>query len=347
MTIVRRIDPSAAELARLAARMAAARDRRARARKAWRARDRHGDHAPDALRRPSTRARGSARPRLPCPLRCGACARVRSCRPGATGRGSGVAPRSGRRRREERRRPAQASSAARAAGVRVIPSCGTAGGSRRYATNATALAPGSRLSGPALVRRVQLHDARSARVAGRRRCRPSSPPRGDAMKSRVRLDPITLAVLHHRLAAIAEEMGVAARPHRLLAEHQGAARLLVRALRPPAAAGRTGGAHSRASRLDTARPCTRRSRPIVPRRATSSPSNDPYAGGTHLPDLTLVAPVHSPAGRLLGFVANRAHHADIGGMTPGRCRSRARSTRRASVCRRYVSCAAASSWRTC
>jgi N-methylhydantoinase B len=45
--------------------------------------------------------------------------------------------------------------------------------------------------------------------------------------------------------------------------------------------------------------------------------NDPYAGGTHLPDLTLVAPVHSARGRLLGFVANRAHHADIGGMTPG------------------------------
>jgi N-methylhydantoinase B len=45
--------------------------------------------------------------------------------------------------------------------------------------------------------------------------------------------------------------------------------------------------------------------------------NDPYAGGTHLPDLTLVAPVHARSGALLGLVANRAHHADIGGMTPG------------------------------
>ncbi len=45
--------------------------------------------------------------------------------------------------------------------------------------------------------------------------------------------------------------------------------------------------------------------------------NDPYAGGTHLPDVTMVAPVFSSAGSLLFFVANRAHHADIGGATPG------------------------------
>lgn len=45
--------------------------------------------------------------------------------------------------------------------------------------------------------------------------------------------------------------------------------------------------------------------------------NDPYAGGTHLPDLTLVTAVGSPAGALLGYVANRAHHADVGGAAPG------------------------------
>jgi N-methylhydantoinase B len=44
--------------------------------------------------------------------------------------------------------------------------------------------------------------------------------------------------------------------------------------------------------------------------------NDPYAGGTHLPDVTVVAPVFHRR-RLVGYVANRAHHADIGGMTPG------------------------------
>ena len=44
--------------------------------------------------------------------------------------------------------------------------------------------------------------------------------------------------------------------------------------------------------------------------------NDPFAGGTHLPDVTLVTPVvHGK--RILFYVANRAHHADIGGATPG------------------------------
>ncbi|HKN82407.1 MAG TPA: hydantoinase B/oxoprolinase family protein [Pyrinomonadaceae bacterium] len=44
--------------------------------------------------------------------------------------------------------------------------------------------------------------------------------------------------------------------------------------------------------------------------------NDPFAGGTHLPDVTLVMPVVSGS-RIPFYVANRAHHADIGGATPG------------------------------
>jgi N-methylhydantoinase B len=44
--------------------------------------------------------------------------------------------------------------------------------------------------------------------------------------------------------------------------------------------------------------------------------NDPYRGGTHLPDITLISPVFT-AGELIGFAANRAHHADVGGRTPG------------------------------
>ncbi len=44
--------------------------------------------------------------------------------------------------------------------------------------------------------------------------------------------------------------------------------------------------------------------------------NDPYAGGTHLNDVTLVAPCFVD-GRIVGWAANRAHHADLGGMTPG------------------------------
>ena len=46
--------------------------------------------------------------------------------------------------------------------------------------------------------------------------------------------------------------------------------------------------------------------------------NDPFSGGTHLPDLTMVSPVCSAGDRSpLFYVANRAHHADIGGMSPG------------------------------
>ena len=44
--------------------------------------------------------------------------------------------------------------------------------------------------------------------------------------------------------------------------------------------------------------------------------NDPYRGGTHLPDITLISPVFHE-GDLIGFAASRAHHADIGGPTPG------------------------------
>src|SRR3989475_5176282 len=54
--------------------------------------------------------------------------------------------------------------------------------------------------------------------------------------------------------------------------------------------------------------------------------NDPFRGGTHLPDITLVAPVHMWRGRprprktdgsLCFYVASRAHHADVGGAFPG------------------------------
>ncbi|MEU7027244.1 hydantoinase B/oxoprolinase family protein [Streptomyces sp. NPDC046275] len=46
--------------------------------------------------------------------------------------------------------------------------------------------------------------------------------------------------------------------------------------------------------------------------------NDPYHGGTHLPDVTVVTPVFDPGGSELRFlVASRGHHAEIGGITPG------------------------------
>jgi N-methylhydantoinase B len=44
--------------------------------------------------------------------------------------------------------------------------------------------------------------------------------------------------------------------------------------------------------------------------------NDPYRGGTHLPDITVISPVFA-CGELAGFSASRAHHADVGGRVPG------------------------------
>ncbi len=53
--------------------------------------------------------------------------------------------------------------------------------------------------------------------------------------------------------------------------------------------------------------------------------NDPYRGGTHLPDLTVIAPRFDADGRLRQLVAARAHHADVGGISPGSMPAASRS----------------------
>ncbi len=57
-------------------------------------------------------------------------------------------------------------------------------------------------------------------------------------------------------------------------------------------------------------------------RATMKPgdlylTNNPYRGGSHLPDMTVICPVFSEQGKLIFFTASRGHHADVGGITPG------------------------------
>jgi 5-oxoprolinase (ATP-hydrolysing) len=62
---------------------------------------------------------------------------------------------------------------------------------------------------------------------------------------------------------------------------------------------------------------------LASRRATLKPGdmvalNNPFNGGTHLPDVTVIAPVFDETGKTIRFfVGNRGHHADIGGTTPG------------------------------
>ncbi len=130
------------------------------------------------------------------------------------------------------------------------------------------------------------------------------------------VDAVTLAVLQHRLAAIAEEMGVCLgrtgfspnikeRHDYSCAVFDARGRLVAQAAHIPVHLGST--PLSVAAALAA----------FDPAPGDVIMLNDPYAGGTHLPDVTMVEPVHDDGGALLGFVANRAHHADIGGMTPG------------------------------
>ncbi len=58
--------------------------------------------------------------------------------------------------------------------------------------------------------------------------------------------------------------------------------------------------------------------------------NDPFAGGTHLPDVTLVSPI-APEGEVLGYAVSRAHHADVGGMAPGSMPAGARDIQQEGV----------------
>jgi N-methylhydantoinase B len=54
--------------------------------------------------------------------------------------------------------------------------------------------------------------------------------------------------------------------------------------------------------------------------------NDPFRGGTHLPDVTLVSPLDDGGGeRIVGYAVTRAHHSDVGGMSPGSMPSGSRS----------------------
>jgi len=60
--------------------------------------------------------------------------------------------------------------------------------------------------------------------------------------------------------------------------------------------------------------------------------NDPYHGGTHLPDVTVITPVFDQAGEnILFYVASRGHHAEIGGITPGSMPARSRNVHEEGV----------------
>ena len=67
-------------------------------------------------------------------------------------------------------------------------------------------------------------------------------------------------------------------------------------------------------------------------------TNDPYHGGSHLPDVTVITPVHSDEGELLFFTASRAHHAEIGGISPGSMPAFSKSLAEEGVLIRAMKC---------
>ncbi|HWQ11180.1 MAG TPA: hydantoinase B/oxoprolinase family protein, partial [Roseiflexaceae bacterium] len=129
------------------------------------------------------------------------------------------------------------------------------------------------------------------------------------------IDPIDLEVFRHRCAAIAEEMGAA------LGRSALSANIKERRDFSCAIFDAAGRMVAQAAHIPVHLGAMPRSVEAALSRFALAPGdvallNDPYLGGTHLPDLTTVAPVYAGQ-ELLGYSATRAHHADIGGIAPG------------------------------
>lgn len=133
----------------------------------------------------------------------------------------------------------------------------------------------------------------------------------------VRVDPVTLEVARNRFASVAEEMGgvlrrtsyspnIKERADCSAAIFVASGEMLAQAEHIPV--------HLGSMPASVAAVIERFGHDVDP--GIQFAVNDPYAGGTHLNDLTLVRPVHVGR-RLVGWVANRAHHADVGGEAPG------------------------------
>ncbi|MEB3256430.1 MAG: hydantoinase B/oxoprolinase family protein [Synechococcaceae cyanobacterium] len=200
------------------------------------------------------------------------------------------------------------------------------------------LAPGQRLAGPAVVMDdtgtllLEPHWHALCLAGGGLLLErgPVAPAAGVAPAGEVAAmaaDPVRLELYNHRFTAIAEQMGVrlqqSARSVNIrerldfsCALFDGAGRLVANAPHIPVHLGSMG--ESVAALLDA-----------VARGALSPPgpgdaiaANDPFHGGTHLPDITVITPVFAPtapgaARAPLVYLACRGHHADVGGITPG------------------------------
>ncbi|MDZ7771413.1 MAG: hydantoinase B/oxoprolinase family protein [Balneolaceae bacterium] len=190
------------------------------------------------------------------------------------------------------------------------------------------LRPGQSLSGPALVldpySTVAVEPGWEARVAGDGTLKLERSQPGDGRREASYAEAVEQELFTNRFTSIAGEMGEMLRRTALsvnikerrdfscaLLSAEG--ELIVNAPHIPVHLGALG-------------LCVRRlMASIAMEPGDVVVTNHPAYGGSHLPDITVVTPVYGDSGRLLGFAASRAHHAEIGGSRPGSMPPGARS----------------------
>ena len=185
-----------------------------------------------------------------------------------------------------------------------------------------ALVPGTLIQGPAIVRESSsttvIDPGWSAEVLSGGELLLTDQGTHASPATSTAADPVMLEIFNNHFAGIAEQMGITLRntsasvnvKERLdfsCALFTAAGELVVNAPHIPVHLGAMG---------QTVRATIAHNSRIEP--GDVFVTNDPYHGGSHLPDVTVVTPVHDPAsGRLIFFTASRAHHAEIGGIVPG------------------------------
>ncbi len=209
----------------------------------------------------------------------------------------------------------------------------TAGQARLYAAGAWHDAPlyrresitgGDRIDGPAIIAEPSATTVvepgwSATMTAGRDLMLTRIAPRPKATAAGTGADPVLLEIFNNLFMSIAEQMGyrlqntahsvnIKERLDFSCAVFTAAGELVANAPHMPVHLGSMGASVQAVIRAN----------PQGFRPGDVYVLNDPYAGGTHLPDVTVVTPVFDAGGReILFWVGSRGHHADIGGITPG------------------------------
>ncbi|MEQ8269034.1 MAG: hydantoinase B/oxoprolinase family protein [Parvibaculum sp.] len=217
--------------------------------------------------------------------------------------------------------PAPAAAAPDMHGLRQVYTHGVWRDTPAYLRDA--LAPGHVIAGPALViepnQTIVVEPGWQAEVTARNHIvmrRVEALPKREAIGTGA--DPVMLEIFNNRFMSIAEQMGAA------LQNTASSVNIKERLDFSCAVFDREGGLVSNAPHMPVHLGSMGASvRAVIEQNPDMGPGdvfvlNAPYNGGTHLPDVTVVAPVYDKARReRLFYVAARGHHADIGGISPG------------------------------